>query len=561
MQPDESESKPQRGWRFWIIFLSLCSSIFLSALDLSSIGTALPAIVHDLQGSDSFAWVSAAYTLTCTVILPLSGQLAEIFGRRRILLLALSLFAVGSLVCALSTSMAMLIGGRAIQGVGSGGIQALVAIVVADLVTLRERGLFIAATGAAQGIATAAGPFIAGVFAQRVSWRWYLSRIFYINLPLTAVAIAVVIFALRVKQPPRTNMAKKLMSIDWVGHFVIIASTASCILALTWAGIEFPWTSVQVLAPLICGLVGIGGALIYEALLAKNPTIPIIILSNRTSLSGYVLSSLIILMCNDPGWLTGNISPAYFQACKLATPLKSGLYFFPMAVIISPAAIIQGIWIKRTGNYRAVSVFGWSFLLIGVGLLFLLRANTSIGISIIPQSFGAFGIGLLYCTQFSILAPLDPELNAQAISFLLFIRSFSQTWGVAIGASLLQNYLKRHLPLEFVSTFPPNENLAYGAIQAIPGLERTLQDQVRSVYADAFLILWRVCLGLSGVGLLSVAAQKSIALHQKTDERWGLEESDEDMTNEKKDGENEMVDGEKALDNGLDSGELVRSDA
>ncbi|TFK34200.1 major facilitator superfamily domain-containing protein, partial [Crucibulum laeve] len=119
----------------------------------------------------SFAWVSAAYTLTCTAILPLSGRLVDIFGKRDILVGALCFFALDSVVCATAKMMNILIAGRAIQGVGSGGIQSLVAIIVADLVTLQERGLYIALTRAACSIATAAGPFIAGAFAENVAWR------------------------------------------------------------------------------------------------------------------------------------------------------------------------------------------------------------------------------------------------------------------------------------------------------------------------------------------------------------------------------------------------------
>ncbi|OJT03197.1 hypothetical protein TRAPUB_6245 [Trametes pubescens] len=138
----------KRGWRFWVIFLALCLSLFLTALDLASVYTALPSIVHDLEGADSFVWISSVYTLSCAAVLPMSGRLADIFGRQIVLLGAIILFAAGSAVTGAATSMGMIIAGRTIQGVGSGAIQVLVAIVTADLIPLKERGLFQSITGA-----------------------------------------------------------------------------------------------------------------------------------------------------------------------------------------------------------------------------------------------------------------------------------------------------------------------------------------------------------------------------------------------------------------------------
>ncbi|KAJ6512894.1 MFS general substrate transporter [Mycena sanguinolenta] len=511
-QRPDAESK--RGWKFWLIFVSLCASVFLSALDLSSIGTALPVIVHDLHGADSFAWVSAVYTLTCTAILPLSGQLADIFGRRAILLIALLLFALGSVICATASTMNILIGGRAIQGMGSGGIQSLVAIIIADMVTLQERGLFISLTGASYSIATAAGPFIAGVFSQKVTWRW----LFYINLPLCGLAFGVVVLV-RLKKPPVESIRKQLAALDWIGNLVIMGSTVSCVLALTWAGISFPWDSVQVLAPLICGMFGLLGALVYEAWFATNPCVPLTIMSNRTSLSGYFgtfihgMVSIIVFF----------FLPLYFQACKLASPLHSGLYFFPMAVMISPAAIIQGISINKTGNYRLVSILGWAFMLTGIGILSLATPTASLAVSIVGQLVAAIGIGLLYCTQFSVLAPLDPRLNSQALSFLLFLRSFSQTWGVAVGATVIQNHLKHHLPVELLSEFAPKQDIAYSAVPLLKSLSSSVQVEAQKAFAGSLRLLWIMGMALCGIGLLSVAAQKNIPLHRLRDDRWGLE--------------------------------------
>ncbi|KAH7925397.1 iron permease [Leucogyrophana mollusca] len=506
-----------RDWRFWLIFLALCASTFLSALDLASIGTALPSIVHDLDGTESFAWVSAAYTLACTSILPLSGKLADIFGRRAVMLTSLLLFALGSVLCATARSMTMLVAGRAVQGVGSGGIQSLTAIVISDLVTLKERGFFIALTGATYSLATAVGPFIGGAFAQDVTWRW----LFYLNLPLCGVAIVIVAIFMRLRKPHSESLTHSLLALDWIGNTLIIGGTASCLIALTWAGVTYSWSSFQVIVPLTIGLIALVVAMLYETCYASHPTIPRAIVSNLTSLSGYLGT-----------FLHGAVSilvffylPIYFQAAKLAPPLRSGLYFFPMAVSISPAAIAQGIIISKTGRYRLVNLVGWCLMFLGIGLLCLLHPDSPIGLSIPFQIIAAVGMGLLYATQFSVLAPLDPQLNAQALSFLIFTRSFSQSWSVSIGATILQNRLRNTLPRDFLAGFAPGVDISYTAIPQLPTLPSPLQDEARAAFADSLIVLWKVALVVCAVGLLSVFAQKDIPLHQKMDDRWGMEES------------------------------------
>ncbi|KAG8896451.1 hypothetical protein FRC01_011810, partial [Tulasnella sp. 417] len=187
--PIESERVPADdkhkvgGFRFWMIFAAMMVSTFLSALEFTSVSTALPTIVQDLQGTE-FAWVGSAFALGSTAVLPLTGGLAQIFGRRPVVLGSLVFFALGSGIAGGARSMNMLIAGRAIQGVGGGGILSLTEIVVADLVPLSQRGAYLGAIGAVWAIAAAIGPPIGGAFSQS-NWRW----LFYMNLPLTAIAM------------------------------------------------------------------------------------------------------------------------------------------------------------------------------------------------------------------------------------------------------------------------------------------------------------------------------------------------------------------------------------
>jgi len=408
----------------------------------------------------------------------------------------------------------MLIAGRTVQGVGAGGIETLINIVIGDLVPLRERGIFMAITGATFSFASVIGPFIGGALAQYGAWRW----LFYLNLPLSGIAFAVVFLFLRLHTPPVTDIRSSLISLDWIGNTLIIGSTASCIIALTWAGVNYPWTSYQILVPLVVGLVTFIASFVYELRFAKHPLIPSYLVSNRTSVSGYISSFMHGVVISSAGFYL----PIYFQAVKMATPVFSGLYILPSALVISPSAIIQGILVSKTG-YRLINLIGWCAIILGMGLWSLLQIDTSVGVSVVFQIIAAVGFGFLYITTFVVLAPLPVSANAPALALLMFARTFSQSWGVSISASIIQTQLQNRIPASLLATFPAGEEITYTIIPMIPGLPEPLREEVRRAFAGSLALLWEILLAFCAVGILTVAMQKEIPLHEKTDEKWGME--------------------------------------
>ncbi|KAG8703167.1 hypothetical protein FRC09_004312 [Ceratobasidium sp. 395] len=505
---------PKKDLRFWLIFLALCVSTFLSALELTSVSTALPTIVESLNGHD-FAWVGSAYTLGSTAFMPMSGGLAEIFGRRSVMLASLVIFAVGSAVCGAAQSMNMLIAGRTIQGIGGGGILTLTDIIVADLVPLAERGPYLGIVGSVWAVASAIGPPIGGAFAER-SWRW----LFYINLPLAGIAIVLVLVFLRLNTP-KDSFKHKITRIDWIGNFLVIGSTASTIIALTWAGARYSWSSYQVLVPLIVGLAGLAAAFAYEFTLAVEPIIPRELLSNRTSLSGYlgtffhgiVVTAIIYYL------------PVYFQASKGDSPIQSGVDLFGIAFTVAPFAIFTGISTVVLKKYRPQNYIAWGFTLIGTGLLSTLKYDSSKAHSIGFQILIGIGGGILYAsTTFPILAPLPVSRNAPALALFAFVRTFAGTYGVAIGSSVLQTELSKRLPLQFTAQFPGGSDIAFSAIPFINALEEPLRSEVRAAFADSLAILWKVMIGIAGMGLISVLLMKEVEMNTQTDEKWAIEQ-------------------------------------
>ncbi|KAJ7183444.1 MFS general substrate transporter [Mycena filopes] len=507
-----SESS-RHGLRFWLVFIALCFCVLLSALDLGGVGTAAPTIVADLHGSD-FSWVGSAYTLSSAAFLPLSGNLAQIFGRRHVTLGTILVFGVGSAVSGSARSMTVLIVGRAIQGVGGGGTQALVYIITADLIPLRERGLFNGITGMIWTVGSIAGPFIAGALAQKATWRW----LFYLNLPLCAVAFASVAVFLDVATP-EGRILDKLAAVDWIGNILIIASSTSCMLGLTWGGGRYFWTSPQVLAPLIIGLFGLGFSIFYEITIATRPTIPKSVLSNRGSLLGYVATFLHGVVA-----ISVTCEPTWFQAVRDATPIQSGLYFLPMAAAISPAAILEGVIIAKLGHYRLVNFCGWATLLLGLGLFTSMQKSTSLGPIIVFQLIQGIGMGLLYATTFVVLAPLPISENASAISLLTFVRTFAQSWGIAIAGSIIQNKLSKNLPSSITEQFNTPADLVYGVIPEISRLPQPLKGQVQDAFVESMRLVWIVLAALCGAGFLSVFFIKNIPLSRQVDKKWGLVE-------------------------------------
>ncbi|OBZ67783.1 putative transporter C3H1.06c [Grifola frondosa] len=473
----------KKGTTFWCIFLSICVALFLSALELTAVSTALPTIAYDLHATD-FVWVGSAYALSSTAFLPMSGGLAQLFGRRPALLACLALFALGSGICGGAKSMAMLIAGRTVQGLGGGGIQSLSAIILADLVTLHERGLYAGLFGLTWSIACIIGPVVGGSLADRGQWRW----LFYLNLPICGLAAIFVFMFLNLPAPPGT-LREKLMRLDWIGNFLVIGT--------------------RVLVPLILGLVGLGVFILYEAKWGLN-----------LCLSGYLQTFFVAVIALAVVYFM----PVYFQGCKDASPITSGVRNLGLSAL-APAAIIAGVVVNRTRRYRPQMWTGWCLIMVGLGLYSTLKAGDPDGRAVGYGVLLGVGIGFEYSTtMFPIQAPLPVSENAHALAFMMFVRSFAGVWGVTIGSTVLQNELKRRVPASFLQKFPGGAAIAYALIPQVPSLPQPLKESVQVAFAGSLDVLWQVLIGIAGMGLLSSLFMKGLPLHTSLDEEWAMDE-------------------------------------
>ncbi|CAK5284765.1 unnamed protein product [Mycena citricolor] len=506
--------RPTRGLGFWMIFLSLCVCGFLTAIEMGSVSPALPTIIEDLHGTQ-FIWVGSAYALGATALIPLSGGLAQVFGRRPVVLTSIALFAVGSAVCGAAQNMGMMIAGRAVQGLGGGGIVSVTQIIVGDLVPLRERGMFNGIISMAYAFGVGVGPVTGGGLASLGQWRW----LFYLNLPVAGIAGILALVFVRLKTPSGT-LREKLGRIDYAGNVLVVGATTSAVLALTWGGIQFGWGSAQVLAPLILGLVGLVAFMVYETFVASNPLVPFDVVSTMTGFSGHTQNFLTWLVLMTLTYYT----QVYYQACYDVSPIAAGVNGLPLAIVPAPMGLIAGVITQKRGSFRLPIWIGWVLIVIGTAMMATLDEASArakaIGFTVIPGT----GIGILILmAYFPVLAPIKVEKNAQAVAFFVFLRNFSLVWGVTVGGSILQNQLQRHLPAAFLAQFPPGSEIAYSIIPVIKTLPEPLQTEVRAAFARSLQTVWWATTGIAGLGLLFSLLMKPYPLHTAVDRDWGME--------------------------------------
>ncbi|OBZ65418.1 putative transporter C3H1.06c [Grifola frondosa] len=521
----ENAASNGKGSAFWLSFCAIIVSIFLSALDLTGVATALPTITDDLHGADNFVWVGSAYALSSTAILPLSGSLADIFGRKPIMLLAI-VFCLGSALAGAAQNMNMLIAARTVQGIGGGGIINLTEILTSDLVPLAERGVYQGILGLTWSFASGIGPPLGGIFAQKASWRW----LFYLNLPLSGIAFALVVGFLRV-QTPEGSMRAKLERVDWLGNFIVISGITLAVIGLTWGGIHYPWDSAHVLAPLIIGLALTCLFFLYERNIPREPTIPWQVVSNRTSFSGYIATTIHGITSISIIYYL----PVYFQASLGASPIRSGVDLLATALVIAFFALIAGVAVQVMNKYRPANAVGWAITIVGFGLLTLLRANAPVGHWVGYQIVASAGTGAIFAaTIFPVLAPLPVSRTAAALAFFAFVRAFAQTWGITISSTILQNELKRNLPPDFVAQFPKGLEIAYAAIPQIPSLQEPLRSEVQAAFATSMAVVWKTMIGISGLGFLTVFLLKEVPMKKETDSKYGLDETGQRAVDEER---------------------------
>ena len=337
-----------------IAFAAIVLAMLPAVLDQTILATALPTIAHDLGRLTDVSWVVAAYVVTAAASTPLWGKLGDRLGRKRMLQVSLAMFLTASAVCGVAQDMTWLIVSRAVQGAAAGGLMTLAMAAVGDLVSPRERGRYQGYIAIAFALATVVGPLIGGVLVEHASWRW----VFYVNLPLGAVALAGLYFKLPAPEPTH-QPAKHL---DIAGAGLLAGSTIALMLACIWGGDRFGWTSATIIA-LIAGGAALAVALVARERRVADPIVPLHLLRTRP----VAVSSIALFLTTAALFSITVFVPLYLQTTTHATPVEAGLLLVPMMLGITASTNLAGIAMSRTGRYKRYPVAGLAAMTVGAG--------------------------------------------------------------------------------------------------------------------------------------------------------------------------------------------------
>lgn len=428
--PEASRTKLEN----FLVVSALCLALFLAALDVTIITTAIPTISSHFNSSTGYIWIGSAYLLGNATFVPTWGKISDIFGRKPVLIGAVGIFWIGSLLCAISNSMGMLIAARAIQGIGGGGTIVLPNICVSDLFSMRKRGLYFGLFGGVWAIASAIGPVLGGVFTSQVSWRWC----FYINLPVSGVGMIILMFVLKLHNP-RTPVKQGLVAIDWLGSLLIIGGTLMFLFGLEFGGVQYPWKSAMVICLIVFGLVTVGLFVAYESKVAKYPIIPVGLFRHRNSVAAFAVAFLhAFTFMGGSYWL-----PLYFQAVMGTTSLLSGVYLLPFVLALSVVSAGVGLVIKKTGNYKLPIMSGLAVMTLGFGLLIDLGADRNWVKIIIFQIVAGLGVGPNFQSPLIALQTnVEPRDIGSATASFGFLRQMGTATSVAVGGVIFNNQMQ-----------------------------------------------------------------------------------------------------------------------
>lgn len=452
------------------MFSGLIMAVLISALDQTIVSTALPTIVGDLHGLEHLSWVITAYLLTSTIGLPIYGKLGDLLGRRNIFIFAIAVFLLGSALSGQAHSMGELIAYRALQGVGGGGLIIGAQAIIGDIVSARDRGKYMGLIGAAFGVASVSGPLLGGYLTQYWSWRW----VFYINLPLGAIALALITTSLHL---PRRSAAG--IKLDYPGAVLLAVASAALVGITSWGGTTYAWTSPTILGLGAAALVAVAVFIPVE-LRAEEPILPLRLFRIRN----FVVCSLVGLAVGLA--MFGSISylPTFLQMVNGASATDSGLMMLPMTAGLLLSSIGTGQLISRTGRYKIYPVAGALIMIFGLLLLSRISASSPYWFTALGMFVLGLGIGMLMQNVVLIVQNSVPPQNmGTGVSSANYFRQIGGTLGIAVYGSVFISRLN-----DQVADAPAavRSVTSQGVNSISPDQLRALPAPARDFIADAF---------------------------------------------------------------------------
>ena len=505
--------------RIVLILAGLMASLLLSALDSTIVGTAMKKIVNDLQGMEYYAWPFTVYMLCSTVITPISGGIADTFGRKPIFIIGILTFLTGSVLCGLAQSMVLLIVFRGIQGIGGGIIVTSVFTVVADLFPPQKRGKYMGIVTSIYGLSSIIGPLLGGLITDHLSWRW----IFYINLPVGIVATAIIAFAM-----PNFKAEGQKKPVDYCGTAAIILALVPMLLAFSLAGNVYSWLSVQVIGMFIFSLIMFLLFGYFESK-SKNPIIPLSFFKNRS----ITVTLFVAFLTNGIMYAAIMYIPYFAQGIIGTSATTSGTITAPMMLGLLLASFITGMLTSKNGKNKVFVFFAFILMAVGTGLLSTMSANTPYFQVVLYMIILGLGVGINMPiantnTQNSVL----PQQIGSATSTVQFFRNIGSTIGSAIYGTIMTTSMNngfsrldsKYIPSSVLNLLKnpqiiTNSNSVKQIMQHVPknysSYLNAVLGQARMVLANSIHAIFTFCMFAAIAGIVLTILFKNAPLRAK----------------------------------------------
>ncbi|WP_232716905.1 MDR family MFS transporter [Gordonia metallireducens] len=491
--------------------IGLLLGMFVALTSATIVSNALPTIITQLHGTqDQYTWVVTATLLASTAATPIWGKLSDVFSKKLLVQLSLGVFTIGSMLAGLSTSVSMLIGFRVIQGLGLGGMQSLVMIVIASMFSPRERGRYQGAIAGVMSIATVAGPLMGGVIVDTswLGWRWT----FYVCVPLAVIAMVVV------QRTLNLPVVRRKVYIDYAGALLISGGVSVILIWVTLAGKNFDWVSATSF-----GLVALGLALLAAAIWAeskaKDPIIPLHLFKERTTTLATIASIAVGVALFGGAVFLGQ----YFQIARGYSPTAAGLLTLPMVFGSVVSATLSGRLITKYGRWKNYLLAGSIVMAIGFGLLATIDAHTNM--AVLSGYLFALGLGMGMTMQNLVLAvqnTVEPKNLGAATSTVTFFRSLGGAAGVSVLGAVLSNHVTDLIGQGLRAIGITQSGSGGAGLSNLNELPAPIAAIVRGAYGDGTARIFLVSMAMAIVGTIAVLFIKEVALNTLTGEEQRL---------------------------------------